>query len=164
MLKRLQNYYGFPDLTKKALIHLRSQLGLINRHRRAEDRSEARQEAVEFILKELRGGLTGRWGQRYIHTWVRKNIKSFVSLKDTRILLKFIDNIGVEARTRKEYKKRKRYFVKGPNRVWSVDGHDKLAEYGFQIYGIIDAYSRYIVGVYVGMSNRTQVAVEKFYL
>jgi hypothetical protein len=78
--------------------------------------------------------------------------------------LKFIDNIRVEARTRKEYKKRKRYFIKGLNRVWSVDGHDKLAEYGFQIYRIIDVYSRYIVRVYVSMSNRTQVAVEKFYL
>jgi len=67
MLKRLQNYYGFSDLIKKAFTYLRSQLSLINRHRKAEDRSEARQEAAEFILKELQSGLTGRWGQRYIY-------------------------------------------------------------------------------------------------
>jgi transposase InsO family protein len=54
--------------------------------------------------------------------------------------------------------------MRGPNRTWLVDGHNKLLEYGFQIYGIIDAYSRYVVGCYVGISNRTQIAVQKFYL
>jgi hypothetical protein len=55
-------------------------------------------------------------------------------------------------------------MVKGPNRVWSIDGHDKLLAYGFQIYGIIDAYSRRILGMFVGLLNRTQIAVLKFYL
>ena len=35
---------------------------------------------------------------------------------------------------------------------------------GFQIYGIIDAYSRYIIHVFVGTSNRTMIAVLKYYL
>jgi transposase InsO family protein len=55
-------------------------------------------------------------------------------------------------------------MVKGPNRIWSIDGHDKLSAYGFQIYGIIDAYSRKILGVFVGLSNRTQIAVLKYYI
>jgi hypothetical protein len=55
-------------------------------------------------------------------------------------------------------------MVKGPNRIWSIDGHDKLSAYGFQIYGIIDTYSRKILGMFVGLSNRTQIAVLKYYL
>ena len=59
---------------------------------------------------------------------------------------------------------RKEYFVKGPNRVFSIDGHDKLSRFGFEIYGAIDAYSRDIVWCYVGISNRTVVSVNKQYL
>ncbi|PUU74717.1 hypothetical protein B9Z19DRAFT_998584, partial [Tuber borchii] len=51
-----------------------------------------------------------------------------------------------------------------PNRVLSIDGHDKLSHFGFEIYGAIDAYSRYIVWCYVGISNRTAVSVNKQYL
>ena len=49
-------------------------------------------------------------------------------------------------------------------RVWSADGHDKLKDFEIEIYGIIDAYSRYIVFIYVGISSRTAVAVQKFFL
>ena len=33
------------------------------------------------------------------------------------------------------------YTVPGPNLIWSVDGHDKLSEYGIEIYGGIDGYA-----------------------
>ena len=67
---------------------------------------------------------------------------------------------------KKEHKlrKRHRFSVKGPGRVWSADGYDKLSQYGFEIYGFIDAFSRFTTGVYVGITNRTQVAVLKYYL
>jgi hypothetical protein len=55
-------------------------------------------------------------------------------------------------------------MVKGPNRVWSVDGHDKLSEFGFQIYSIIDAYSKRILSLCIGVSNRTAVSIQKQYL
>ena len=55
----------------------------------------------------------------------------------------------------------KEYFVKVPNRVFSIDGHDKLSRFGFEIYSAIDAYSRYIVWCYIGISNRTAVSVNK---
>ncbi|KAI5788940.1 hypothetical protein DFH27DRAFT_632694, partial [Peziza echinospora] len=61
-------------------------------------------------------------------------------------------------------RRRGQYQIKGPNRVWSIDGHDKLSRFGFQIYGCIDAYSRYIVWCYVGHSNRTAVSVNKQFL
>lgn len=61
-------------------------------------------------------------------------------------------------------RKRGQFIVKGPNRVWSIDGHDKLSRFGFQIYAAIDAYSRYIIWCYIGHSNRTAVSVNKQFL
>ena len=52
----------------------------------------------------------------------------------------------------------------GPNHVWSVDGHDKLKAYDIEIYSIIDAYSQMIIGLFVGISSRTAVAVQKYFL
>jgi len=61
-------------------------------------------------------------------------------------------------------RQQKEFTVKGPNRLLSIDGHDKLSRFGFEIYGAIDAYSRYIIWCYVGISNRTAVSVNKQYL
>src|SRR2546421_2800428 len=55
-------------------------------------------------------------------------------------------------------------MVKGPNQVWSIDGHDKLSAYRFQIYGIIDTYSHKILGMFIRLSNCTQITVLKYYL
>ena len=51
------------------------------------------------------------------------------------------------------------YIVPGPNLVWSVDGHDKLKEYGIKIYGGIDAHARYVPWHYVGVDTGTAVSV-----
>jgi hypothetical protein len=54
--------------------------------------------------------------------------------------------------------------VAGPNQVFSVDGYDKLKDFGFEIYAFIDGYSRYVPQVYIGIDNRTAVSVLKQYL
>ena len=66
-----------------------------------------------------------------------------------------VDPEGIAARGQLIGQKRqcKEFTVKGPNRVLSIDGHDKLFRFGFEIYGAIDAYLRYIVWYYVGISN-----------
>ena len=56
------------------------------------------------------------------------------------------------------------YVVPGPDWLWRLDGHDKLARFGIEIYGCVDAYSRKIIWFYVGSSNRTQVSVLRQYL
>jgi hypothetical protein len=40
----------------------------------------------------------------------------------------------------------------------------KLASYGIEIYAAIDAYSRYIIWVYVGISSHTVVSVLRQFL
>ena len=55
-------------------------------------------------------------------------------------------------------------MVPGPDYVWSLDGHDKLADWGIEIYAAIDTYSRKIIWIYVGITNRTAMSVLHQYL
>ena len=79
-------------------------------------------------------------------------------------LLKEIDPRGSNARKKDLNRRRAEYIVPGPDWLWSLDGHDKLAEWGFQIYAAIDAYSRKIMWVYCGISNRTSRSILQQYL
>jgi hypothetical protein len=116
--------------------------------------------AQDFILKELYSGQASRYRWRRVYNWVRQNIPQYISTTNIQRILRLLNNASVEARRLVNVRRwRKRYTVRGLNRIWSVDGHNKLSEYGFQIYGIINAYSQYIIGCYVGISNRTQIAV-----
>lgn len=45
-----------------------------------------------------------------------------------------------------------------------MDGYLKLAPYGIEIYAAIDAYSRYILWIYVGITSRTAVSVLRQFL
>jgi len=56
------------------------------------------------------------------------------------------------------------YWVPGPNYIWSVDGHMKLELFGIEIYAGVDAYSRYITWIHVGISARTAISVLCGYL
>jgi hypothetical protein len=56
------------------------------------------------------------------------------------------------------------YIVPGPDYIWSVDGYKKLSKFGIQIYAAIDIYSRYVIWVYIGISNRTATSVLAQYL
>jgi hypothetical protein len=165
MLRIIREEFGYPDFTTRALKELRRRHNILARYGKdPRAKVEALGEAGEFILKTLKSGFSARHGFVYTHSWLRKHSASYISVRDTRRLLRLLDRKGVERRRPDERRRRCRYMVKGPSRVWSVDGHDKLAEYGFQIYGIIDAFSRYVLDIYVGISNRTQVSIQKFFL
>jgi len=45
-----------------------------------------------------------------------------------------------------------------------MDGYDKFRNYGIEIYGAINAYSRRIIWLYVSNSNRTQVSMVRQFL
>lgn len=79
-------------------------------------------------------------------------------------ILKELDPIGVEKRRNDKYNRQGQFHCPGPNFVWSIDGHLKLKPYGIEIYAVIDAYSRYIVWIYVGISATTAVSVLKQFL
>lgn len=71
---------------------------------------------------------------------------------------------AVDRRKRHMDRRRGEYIVPGPNFIWSVDGYLKLEPYGIEIYAGIDAYARYIVWIYVGVSCRTAVSVLRQFL
>jgi hypothetical protein len=73
--------------------------------------------------------------------------------------VKELDPIGLQCRTNDMQRHREEYIVPGPDYIWSLDGHDKLSDWGIEIYAAIDAYSRFIIWIYVGISNRTEQSV-----
>jgi len=79
-------------------------------------------------------------------------------------LIKTVDPEGVARRKYDLQRHRGEYIVPGPNFLWSIDGYCKLDLFGFEIYGAIDAYSRYIVWIYVGVSGHTAVSCLRQYL
>ncbi|PWW78741.1 hypothetical protein C7212DRAFT_166278, partial [Tuber magnatum] len=64
-----------------------------------------------------------------------------------RNALQVLNTEGVETRGKAIGKSRsyKEFYIHGPNCVISIDGHDKLSRFGFEIYDAIDAYSHYVV-------------------
>jgi hypothetical protein len=49
-------------------------------------------------------------------------------------------------------------------KVWCVDGYCKLDFVGIEIYGCVDAYSRKVLWVYVGVSAHTHISFVSQYL
>lgn len=66
-----------------------------------------------------------------------------------------VDPEGIARRDSQKNRKIQEAVVPGPDFIWCVDGHDKLSDFGIQIYAACDAYSRHIIWMYVGISNRT---------
>ena len=50
------------------------------------------------------------------------------------------------------------YIVSGPNFLWSIDGYCKLDMFEFEIYRAVDAYSWYIVWIYVEVSAHISIS------
>src|SRR5271170_4392888 len=59
---------------------------------------------------------------------------------------------------------RRIFHVDGPDQVWSVDGHDKIARWGFPIHGCNDVYSCYLIWLRVRESNHDPRYILEYYL
>ena len=77
---------------------------------------------------------------------------------------RYLNPIPVRRRLHDVQRRRQEFIVPGPNYLWSIDGHCKLDPYGIEIYAAIDAYSRYVIWIYVGVSALTAVSVLRQYL
>ena len=64
------------------------------------------------------------------------------------------DPDSVAARKAQAHCRRPRHRIKGPNRIWLVNRHNKLKRFGFEIYRLIDGYACYILNAYVGVGTR----------
>ena len=60
--------------------------------------------------------------------------------------MKVINNhLKIERRLGMRPKKKPEAIYHGNNWCWSIDGHDKLTNFGIEVYGVIDCYSRRII-------------------
>ncbi|RPA79860.1 hypothetical protein BJ508DRAFT_327910 [Ascobolus immersus RN42] len=112
----------------------------------------AEQQAEEHVRSTLESGEGLLYGRGYhIVNLRRKGI--FVSGGRMRRVLRTVDPEGVRARRLQEKRKRGQFMIEGPNKVWSIDGHDKLNKFGFGIYAAIDAYSHVFRNLFVDLQR-----------
>jgi hypothetical protein len=154
MLYILQQDPRFTNLTFSTLKSLRLKHRFLFQNHSKADQEVALQTAHDVVLQHLKTGQSARYGIVYTHTIARMTAKCFISRNQIAEMNRQLDPCGVAARTAQAHRQRSRYRVKGPNLLWSIDGHDKLTQFGIEIYGIIDAYSRFVLDCYVGIGTR----------
>ena len=135
----------------------------------------------QAIQQQLESGQSRLYGRMFTYHHIRRQ---GINTSRDRVakILKELDPGGHQTRAFAQQRlPRGVYTVPGPGRVLSVDGHHKMSMYGIEVYGGIDAYSRYVVTflflvilnlyqcrfipwIYVGISARTAVAVLRMYL
>lgn len=117
------------------------------------------------VMKEhlvLEGSIQD-YGRAHLYTYFRRRGIT-ISLHDIMLAMRKIDPEGVRARLARKTRKRKKFLVAGPDAIWSINTHCKLEFCGIQIYAVINAYSRKLLWIYVGVSSRTVVSVAKQFL
>ena len=118
-------------------------------------------ELNDAIEKEL--GKSGCF-VGYRKMWARLRRKGVIAKRSMVMrCLRELDPEGVESR-RKKRLRRRAYHSKGPNFIWHIDGHDKLKLYGFSVHGCIDGFSRRLIWLEVGPTNKNPEVIAKYYL
>ncbi|KAL4732831.1 hypothetical protein BDV11DRAFT_210663 [Aspergillus similis] len=161
-LLKVLNLDGFK-VGASTLKYLRHKLGLL-RHTTSPMASQAQVEALlsKFRMEHKDGQIEGH-GKTFLHHHFRSQ-GLFVARDRLYSPYHELAPTTVQRRLSDLQRNHGAYIVPGPNFIWSIDGYLKLASYGFEIYAAVDAYSRYIIWVYVGSSSRTAVSVLRQFL
>lgn len=118
-----------------------------------------------YVATTLLNGPGRTFGRRWFATYLRQQFGYRARQTDISAAQQRVDPAGVTSRTPCLRRiRQENYTTSGPNFLWCLDGHDKLAQYGIEIYAAVDAYSRKIIWFYCGNSNRTPISVLKQYL
>ena len=149
------NSQGIPASSRQAQ-RARLENDLRARDRTAEQRDEQRQQTAVAIGESLAEGTTRNFGRQYMKTALQINHSQRARKQDIQAELALQDPVDTASRRpgRGKHRRRFEYVVPCPDHLWSIDGHDKPRRWGIEIYGAIDAYSRRIIWLYVGISNR----------
>eukprot|EP00112_Aurelia_sp_Birch-Aquarium-sp1_P012636 Seg2658.1 transcript_id=Seg2658.1/GoldUCD/mRNA.D3Y31 product="hypothetical protein" protein_id=Seg2658.1/GoldUCD/D3Y31 len=102
-------------------------------------------------------------GYRQIWKRLRDDHNIVVAREDIQYLMNIMDPIGVELRKQKQLKRRT-YRTPGPNYYWHIDGNDKLKTYGLYIHGCIDGFSRKMLWLKVGSTNKDESVTATYFL
>lgn len=173
-------YEGYT-VTARSLERIRKEMGI---KRKVTSIPENEHELDKIVQKELDQGTIQRYGRGNLYAYFRSQMHiisryeqfimiPFIMMIDN-FLMRFSDRLfasvrrldpaGVNCRLKDLQRHRGEYIIPGPNYIWSIDGHCKLQHWGIEIYAAIDAYSRYVIWIYVGISCRTAISALKQYL
>ncbi|XP_072572079.1 uncharacterized protein [Paramormyrops kingsleyae] len=83
---------------------------------------------------------------------------------DVAEIMRELDASGLQRRSPGKKKiQRRNYISHGPNDTWHIDGNDKLKFFGMWIHLGIDGFSRKVLWLKVGTSNRKQRFVARYF-
>ncbi|KAM4807669.1 uncharacterized protein WCC33_011751 [Rhinophrynus dorsalis] len=143
--------------------HLRRILKRLGLRRRCSDRP------FEAIFEAVQGELQN-WsplkGIRAMH----KRIRDVRGLQpcyrnDVHEIMRQLDKDGLLRRRPGHCKiPRRVYSTKGPNYTWHIDGNDKLRFYGIWIHLGIDGFSRRVLWLHAGTSNRKPEFIARYFI
>ena len=144
--------------------NLRLQRGFCRRNI-LQRREELMEQWRAIVEAEFERGMLANYGRNLLYAYFKREYPAMqLGQRNLYELAREIDPDGAERRRRAVNRRRGAYLVPGPNFIWSIDGHCKLDQWGFEIYGCIDAYSRYIVFAHCGYTARTSCATMVLYL
>jgi hypothetical protein len=146
-----------------ALIRIRFNLNLRRRMVTDEEKAASQESARTALIKALESGEVEGYGYRYLQIYLRQRGYAFCP-KTLIDVYRSLNPAAIERRKCDLQRHRGQFVVPGPDWLWSIDGYDKLKPFGIEIYACIDAYSRYIVWLYIGTSNSTQLSCLRQYL
>ena len=133
-IARHLNERGF-SVSARQVRRIRTAQGWKHRTRDSEERQQNWSETFHRVGQALAEGTVRSYGREMVQSNLRREQGYRAREDDVRNALKLQDPAGTE--TRKPGTKRKRrleYIVPGPNFLWSIDGHDKLASYGIEMH------------------------------
>lgn len=163
IVRVLKNVSGHI-VSVRTIKRTRLRFGILKRNL-LEQRRILSEEWKTIIKDQYRSAGLENYGRRLIYTHFKQNHPEIrLGERSLYEIVREIDPAGPERRLKQLSRRRGAYIVPGPNYIWSVDGHCKLERWGFEIYGAIDAYSRYITIAHCGYTARTGFAVMALYL
>ncbi|XP_028390702.1 uncharacterized protein LOC114515612 [Dendronephthya gigantea] len=146
-----------------SLSTLKRRLRILGLRRRVPAEEQLTQEEIECIVEiELAGS---KCNVGYRKMWKHISTKYGITVRRDviRKCLVKLDPQGVQSRAKKRLRRRA-YSSRGPNHIWHIDGHDKLKPFGFNIHGCIDGFSRRLIWLEVGPTNKNPQVIGKYYL
>jgi hypothetical protein len=148
--------------TARQVKSIRLMFGWLRRSKGAA--SDAKSASTHQQVAHILNGPGRTFGREWLTTYLRVHHGYKARRLDVSIAQRALDPEGVAQRQPGLRRPRlENYVTSGPNFLWCLDGHDKLAQYGIQIYAAVDAYSRKIIWFYCGNSNRTAISVVRQY-
>ena len=168
--KYFQQGFTYLEILKFLKLHglelslstLKRRLCCLGLRRRLPQHEQISEAEIQHIIEHVLAGSKCNIG--YGKMWRHVNSTYGISVqREVQKCLKKLDRQGVNSR-RKRRLPRRAYSCRGPNHIWHIDGHDKLKRFGFSIHGCIDGFSRRLIWLEVGATNKNPETIAKYYL